>query len=279
MMDPSSQTLIIPEPPRAIPKWFYLRRMRAMFFCGVLFTALGAGLAVGLSVFFWVLSGHTWPTDDLALNRTHASATATITEKECIRHINVGSTHPWKVSFRFTDAEDRTVEAVGFTYDQSFGNKVPGDMMEVEYDPAEPTRARPVGGSAAVLPLWAYLLGLALMGPDLVVGVVLLFLVRLRARGERILLVYGAGAEAEVARVKRLRHIRFGTRNPYDVYYEFTDHLGRRVAGRDRTYHYAWAEALTPGDRVGVVYNPQAPAANVLWLHGVDSADEGPHGA
>ena len=271
MINPSSETVTIPDPPRAIPKSFFLRRMRAMFFCGILFTALGVGLAGGLSVFFWVLGGYTWPTDDVALNRSHASATATITEKQSISHINVESKHPWKVRFRFTDAEGRTVEAVGFTYDQSFGNKAPGDTMEVEYDPAEPTRARPVGGSAAVLSLWAYLLGLALLGPDLVIGVVLLLLVRLRARGERILLAYGTGAEAEVARVKRLRHIRFGTQNPYDVYYDFTDHLGHRVAGRDRTYHYAWAEALKPGERVGVVYNPRAPAANVLWLHGGDS--------
>ena len=271
MIESSSQTVIIPDPPRAIPKWFFLRRMRAMFFCGVLFTALGIGMSVGLSVLFWVLGGHTWPTDDLALNRSHASTSAAITKKEFIGHIHMGSKHPWKVHFRFTDAEGRTVEAVGFTYDPSFRNKAPGDTMEVEYDPAEPTRARPVGGSAAVLPLWAYPLILALVGQDLVIGVVLLFLVRLRARGERVLLAYGTGAEAEVARVKRLGYIRFGRQNPYDVTYEFTDHLGRRAAGRDRTYHYAWAAALKPGDRVGVVYNPQAPGANVLWLHGGDS--------
>ena len=43
--------------------------------------------------------------------------------------------------------------------------------------------------------------------------------------------------------------------------------------GRDRTYRYAWAERLKPGDKIGVVYNPVEPTANALWLHGMKEGD------
>jgi len=143
MGDRPNSTVSIPDPPRAIPRWFFLRRMRAMFFGGIIFTAVGILFGVTCLVL-------------------------------CVR----------------------------------------------------------------------------------------------RTRHARMLLTYGAGAEAEVVRKQRVSYIHFGSKSPYDVYYRFHDHYGQEVIGRDRTYHYAWAEALNPGDKVGVVYNPQSSAANVLWLHG-----------
>ena len=121
-------------------------------------------------------------------------------------------------------------------------------------------------------PLVVYLVVFATLGPELVIGVVLLMLTWTRARSERLLLTHGEGADAEVVAVKKVRHIRVGTKRPFDVYYHFAGSLGRRVTGKDRTYHYAWAEALEPGEKVGVVYHPQAPEVNVLWLHGRDVA-------
>jgi hypothetical protein len=147
-----------------------------------------------------------------------------------------------------------------------------GDPIVVEYDPSDPSRARPVGGSAGLFPPWAYGLTLALLGPEFAAAVALLLLAWWRARGERVLLGYGPGAEAEVVAVRRVMYIQFGRNRPYDVHYRFHDHRGVEVRGKDRTYHYAWAEALKPGDKVGVVYHPQLSAASVLWLHGGDAA-------
>ena len=268
--DAEHPAIQVPDPPRAVPQRFYLRRMRAMFLCGILFAVLGTVLGVGLPVLMLALADSALPTADLALDRNHASATATITDTEYMRHTRMKDSHPWKVSFRFTDEQDNPVEAVGFTYDQSMRDKAPGETIAVEYDPAQPTRARPVGGSASLLPLWAYALIMGLLLPESVGGVILLILVAVRARRERILLTYGPVAVATVTSVVRRSHIHFGSKSPYDVYYEFSDHLGRRVAGKDRTYHYDWAAALNTGDKVGVAYDPQAPAANVLWLHGAD---------
>ena len=133
---PGERASLVPDPPRLVPRWFYLRRMRAMFFCGVLFTTLGIGLGVGLPLFFYVLGGGTLPTADSALDRNHAPATAIITDNEFMRHTQINGRNPWNVTFRFTDAAGKSVDATGFHYDLSFGDKVAGDTIEVEYDPA-----------------------------------------------------------------------------------------------------------------------------------------------
>lgn len=265
---------LVPDPPRAVPRWFYLRRMQSMVCCGVVFLLLGLGLGVGIPVLFFLLGGRVLPTLDRELDRAHTLATATITAKQCITHVNLNWRHPWKIDFQFTTPAGRTVDAVGYTLDPSVGTRAVGEPLAVEYDPADPTRARPAGGSASLFPLWVYGLILAVLGSEFVIGAVLLFLAWFRTRIERVLLMYGPGTEAEVVAVRRVRYIRFGWKNPYDIHYRFHDHRGLEVFGKDRTYHYAWAETQMPGDRVGVVYHPEAPNVNVLYLHGSDVRSE-----
>jgi hypothetical protein len=262
----------VPDPPRAVPRWFFLRRMRAMVFVGLLFIGLGAGMGVGIPMVFYFLSGRVSPTVDWALDRSHATTTAVITDKEFLAHTQVGSRSPWRVAFRFTTPGGVTVDAVGHTYDRSFATRKVGDSLRVEYDPADPSRARPVGGCASLLSLRLLVMIPLLIGTESVVGVAALVATWFAARRERVLLTFGASAEAEVVQVRRVRYIRFGAHNPYDVYYRFLDHLGREVTAKDRTYAYGWAEGLKPGDPVGVVYNPQSPTANVLWLHEGEAA-------
>lgn len=274
IMRPQDKPALVPDPPRTVPRWFFLRRMRGMAFCGLLFTILGLVLGVGFPVFFYVLGGCVCPTVDLALDRNHASATAVITDKEYMRHTNVNNRHPWKVAFEFRTPGGTTTDAVGYTLDPAFANHRAGDTIEVEYDPADPWRARPVGGTAAVLPLSMYLVILGSFGPQLIIGLTLLTLTRSRARNERMLLGHGAGVDAQVIQVRRVWYIHFGSKHPHDVYYRFKGPLGREVIGRDRTYHYAWAQELKPGDTVGVIYHPELPEANVLWLHGKEVQSE-----
>jgi hypothetical protein len=266
---------LVPDPPRAVPPWFFMRRMRAMVFCGVLFGMLGVGFGVGFPIMFYFLGGRTWPMVDWALDREHAVTTATITDKRWLSHTEVNGRSPWRVAFRFTTPDGRTIEARGHTWDPSVAGMSAGDPIEVEYDPADPSRARPVGGTAALFskPVFLLIAG-AVVLPQILIGVVLLVLVGVRARFERLLLVYGTGTDAEVVRVRWVGYITFGTRHPGDVDYQFVDDVGRHVTGRDRTYHYDWAEGVRPGDRVGVVYHPQSPATNVLWLHGKDVEPE-----
>lgn len=261
----------VPEPPRAVPKWFFVRRMQAMLFCGLLFVGLGLGLGGGLSLMFYLIGGRVSPMVDWDLDRDHATAPAILTHKRFIAHTEINSRHPWNVDFRFSTPDGTTVDATGYTYDQSFADKAIGESISVEYDPTDPCRARPAGGSAALMPPWVFFLILAAIGPELVLGVVLLALTWSQARRERELLTHGRGRPAEVVRVRRVGHIRFGTRNPYDVHYRFPNGHGLEVSGRDRTYHYAWAEALQPGDEIPVICNPDWPEANVLWLHGGDA--------
>ena len=270
MIDQMTLPTAVPDPPRVVPKWFFVRRMQGMFFCGVLLMPLGLVLCVGMVGVFHVL-GMGSPLADLQLDCQHEVATAVITDKKLLTDIHMGSDHPWRVGFEHTTSDGASVRAVGFTYDQSFAEKELGETIMVEYDPTQPSRARPVGGSTSAIPLWVYGLVLALIGPESLVGVIMLIMVAMQARSERILLSYGTGAEAEILRVQRVWYLHFGSKHPYDIIYQFYDHRGLEVRGQDRTYHYAWAEALKPGDKVGVVYNPQSPAANVLWLHGGDT--------
>lgn len=269
---PEDRPTQVPDAPRPVPKWFFMRRMWAMAFCGLLLTILGLAFGIGLPVFFYISSGGILPTVDLSLDRDHASAEAVITDKDYMRYTNINNRHPWRVSFRFTTPEGANADAVGYTLDRSFADREVGDTIDVEYDPDDPSLARPVGGSAAMPPLIVYLLVFAILVPEVIIGIILLMLTWTRARSEHLLLAHGQGADAEVVAVKKVWHISVGTKRPFDVYYQFTGSLGRKVTGRDRTYHYAWAEALKPGEKVGVVYHPQAPEVNVLWLHGRDVA-------
>lgn len=275
MMNEREHRALVPDPPRAVPRWFYLWRVRSMVFCGVLFFSLGIGLGVGLPLCFYVLGGCVLPTVDFDLDRTHASSTAVITAKQLLAYTKVNGWHPWKMSFQFTTSDGRTVDGTGYTLDPSVGAKVEGEPLAVEYDPVDPSRARPAGGIASLFPLWAYGLTLALLGPELVIGAGLLLLAWSRTHSERLLLAYGPGIDAEVVDVRRVSYIHFGSKSPYDVHYRFYDHRGLEVIGKDRTYHYGWAETLKPGDKVGVVYHPNAPEANALYLHGSDVGSEG----
>ena len=266
---------LVPDPPRAVPPWFMMRRMRAMVFCGLLFVMLGVGLGVGLPVMFYFIGGRTWPTVDWALDREHASTTGAIIEKRWLTSTQINGRSPWRVAFQFTTPEGRPVEARGHTWDQSMASMAVGDSIEVEDDPADPSRARPAGGTAALFSKSVFLVtAVAVVVPQVLAGIVLLVVVGVRARFERLLLVYGTGTDAEVVRVRWVGYITFGTRHPGDVDYQFVDDVGRQVTGRDRTYHYEWAERVKPGDRVGVVYHPQSPTVNVLWLHGEDLRSE-----
>ena len=270
MIDHRARSALVPDPPRAIPRWFIGRRMQGMLFVGVLFTVMGGALAVGLVVSLCVLGGSSLSMADWRLDRKHALATGVISNKELIRHVHVNGQHPWKVRFQFARSDGAPVEAAGYTYDRAMASKSAGDAIEVEYDPDRPARARPVGGYASAVPPWVLMLMAGAVGWEPVVGVLLLALVGRRARKERTLLTHGVGAEAEVVRVRRVSYITFGRQHPYDVHYRFSDHYGREMVGKDRTYHYGWAEGLQPGQKVGVVYDAYSPADNVLWLHGRD---------
>ncbi|MFH1746599.1 MAG: DUF3592 domain-containing protein [Planctomycetota bacterium] len=265
----------IPDSPRWVSAGFFLRRMRCMFFCGVLFSALGLLLGLGLPLLFYFIGGRVLPTADWQLDRQHSSATAMLTNIREVKHTRVGSQHPWQVDFRFKTGAGVIVDARGYTYDQSYASKTMGEFIDVEYQPDQPTNARPVGGSRALIPAWTYLLVLGIVGSEGLLGVILLLATWAQARQERMLLTHGEGVMGEVVDVRRIKHIHFGSRSPYDVYYAFRDQRGLEVYGHDRTYHYDWAEALRPGDQVGVIFNPDEPLASVLWLHGSSWTGEG----
>jgi len=261
----------LPLPPRFVPRGFYRRRMLTMFVLGIVFTAVGGAELVGLPLAFCYASGWTCPIDDLRLNRDHETTTAVLVDKELMTNTRVNSEHPWRVDYRFDTAAGDSVDGVGFTYDQSIATRPAGAFLDVEYDPAKPTRSRPRGGMVTTMPLWRYGVFLAIGLPMFGLGFWLLIAPRWRAGRERELSTHGTATRAAVQAVTAVTCINVGRNHPYDIEYRFTDTLGREVLGRDRTYHYAWAAAQQPGQDVVVIYNPADPQENALWLHGSDA--------
>jgi hypothetical protein len=242
--------------------------MQAITFCAVFCTLFGGPLFLVICILPQAYLTPMSPWADLLLSNGSARTKGVLRKKELVRSVHMGDQHPWRVAFRFRAPAGQEVDAVAFTYDPAFETMQPGDPIAVEYHPARPAWARPVGGYVAAAPPWVGLVLSGTLGVLPLMGVVSGVLVIWRARRERRLLAYGVGVVAEVQRVRRIGYIHFGSKNPYDVTYHFYDHARQPVAGKDRTYGYAWAEALRPGDRVGVIYHPFRPAENVLWLHG-----------
>lgn len=270
MTDRPHTAIVIPDPPRVVPSRLYLRRARCMFFLGISFLAMSpAGVLIMLIVHSSIGGGLTAPLPDLLLNANHSIATGTVTSKKLITAVHMNSEHPWRIGFHYDLPGGASVAGSGFTYDQDLGNRIqPGDQIEIEYDPSNPTRARPAGGYVGSAPPWVQLLLHGMFGSIGVIGAGLLIATYMTERRDRKLLTYGIAAEGTVVRVRCIGTINFGTKHPYDVYYQFRDPWGREITGRDRTYSYAWAEGLQPGERVGVVFNPRDPHENALWLHG-----------
>ena len=95
MMDqPTTHRTLVPDPPRAIPRWFFVRRMQAMVFLGPFLIGLSLLLGIGLPVLFYFLGDCVSPMADWDLDRDHALATAVITDKQIVSHTQVGSRHP-----------------------------------------------------------------------------------------------------------------------------------------------------------------------------------------
>jgi len=265
--EPKDQAAPLPHTPRPVPTWFFMRRMPALFVCGVVLSITG----VALGVLFHYLGFWTPPTIDLALDKSHAAATGVITDIRFLAYTHVNGQSPWKVHFEFSTPDGVSVRAVGYTSAQAMASKKAGDPVDVEFDPASPERARPAGGTVALLPLWVWAMMLVMIGPEPVAGLLMLLTACVRIRRERVLLARGTAITAEVVDIRVARHIRVGSQSPSDVRYRFQDDQGRKVNGKDRTYHFEWARSLTADDQVAVVYNPHNPVENALWLHGRDA--------
>lgn len=248
----------VPPPPRDVPRWFFVRRMQALVFIAVFMTALGFAMLGAVSV--W--SRHLPPGPDVGLDGHHRTARGRITRARYLANYHYGRRSPIEIRFTFQTPHAGLIAATGYTLDQSYRDARPGEEIEVEYDPAEPTVARPVGGFHGLFPAWAYLL----LGWPVLVGIGLMFPLVLAVHREQALLTHGHVAEAEVADVGEVWYIHFGRRHPFDVAYAFRDVNGRDATGCDRTYQYDWAESLQVGDRVFVIYDPITPQRNALWI-------------
>lgn len=254
----------IPPPPRNVPAWFFVQRMKAAVVCSILFPALGMILAAVFCVL--MLSGGALPSADWAIDRNKAEVEGRLVSKTLMRHTHINNRHPWNVSFEFDLPSGEKMRGSGYLLDESVANRAEGDALAVEYDRDDPSHSRPAGGSAALLGGVPLLLIGGVIGAELALGLAILLWMFSAVRRQRKLLMFGAPSRGEVERVSPVAYIHFGKAHPYDVYYRFDDAGRRPHRGRLRTYRYEWAAGLSQGSRVGVVYDPYSPHRNTLWL-------------
>ncbi len=254
----------VPLPPRGLPRWFFVRRYQALSFVVALMTSISL---LG-SALFIAIAGE-WPsTVDWTLDRHHVKTEGDILGLRQLSHIHINGQSPWEVRFEYATGQGQRVEAVGYTTDEAFKGKAAGQPLSVEYDPENPTIARPAGGSRTLLPLWVFLIPLI----PLLIASVLWVVLGVVVHRAKSLLQDGTAVEGRVTDIRVRRHIHFGARHPYDVHYTFCDPLGESSSGVCRTYRYAWAESLKSNSPVIIIYDPMNPRRNTLW---VGQGDEG----
>ncbi len=249
----------VPPPPRDIPRWFFIRRMQALAFSGAIMLLVGLVNLVG--VIIW--SGHLPPGPDWHLDRRRHETQGQLEGTRFMPHYHMGNRSPWEVRFTFKTPGGRPIHATGYTFDESYQLKQPGDVIPIEYDPDDPTIARPAGGWHSLFPWWIY----ALVGaPMILPGLGVMLILWVRVRQERSLLTHGQAVEGRVVAVKTSWYVHFGSKHPYDIDYVFGDLIGQEQTGRDRTYRYAWAASLRPGDPLIVIHDTMDLRRNALWI-------------
>jgi len=129
----------IPDPPRPVPRWFFVRRMQAMVICGGVLGGLYLVIGIGLPILIHVLGGGGPPLANYQLDRHHVTTTGTVIRVQPVRYLSVGSKHPLDVTYSFRDQRDLEVTGCDRTYHYAWAESLkPNDSVAVIYNPRWP---------------------------------------------------------------------------------------------------------------------------------------------
>jgi hypothetical protein len=115
------------------------------------------------------------------------------------------------------------------------------------------------------MPLWVYLLIIAVSLPELIAGIICAIYARRQIDATAHVLRTGEAVHATILDKRVNRFVRVNNRNPIDIDYQFQTRRGDSFTGKDRTYDIGWSYSLKAGDQVVVVYDPLYPDNNILW--------------
>ncbi len=242
----------VPPPPREpSPRakqliYAYTGSQFAGLLTGLIFLLIGGVLS---TVFCWGLPG------ELAITLAGRRATGTIERTELQRNVTINGRHPTAIAFTFEghSGESSTLEP---------GALSAGDVVEVEYVPWRPAWARVRGGTYGSFPVWvAFVLLFPLVGLGALFGAV-----RSKQRDRRAFRD-GRAIGGTVTRVGLDRRVRVNGRHPLKVEWSF-EVEGRQFTGSLSSLDPERLRDFRESDAVTVLYDPDQPQANTVWVDG-----------
>ena len=240
-----------PRTPSARAKkliYAYAGKQLALLLVGGIFLLVGVPLT---AVFCRDLPG------ELMLTLGHEMGIGRVTRTELQQHVKINNRHPTLIAYDY--------EVGGKTYhsDSSIldpGELAAGDTVNVEYRPSAPEISRLEGGTYGSFPLFVGFVGLfPLIGLMLFGGAVRSNRREIRAFRD------GTETQGQVTFVGEDTSVRINHRHPLKVAWSF-EVQGAAYTGELSSLDHSKLHGFKQGDAVTVLYLPDDPKANTVWV-------------
>lgn len=251
-MEIEPSTAIVPPPPRRPSKaarslvFGYAGSQGAQLVAGIVLVAVGVPVSV---LFGWGL----W--SDVAIDLGRETTPGTIVGMKLNESVEINDQHPTTVSFVYA-VGDRAFTGETDVLEPSF----PESIVEVEYARSDPGTARLAGETAATFGYWSALL---LLLPA--VGALLTARAVRSNRREIRAYTHGTPVLADVTYAGDDTAVEINHRHPYLVRWSFTAG-GAQFTGSLSALDSPALRELGSHRQVVVLYVPEDPASNTLWI-------------
>lgn len=227
-------------------------------------TLIGVCFALGAVVALIVLAlairqERTYQREGLTAGGTVTSKT---TETDTERDIHTGAEHTttaYVLGYSF-QVDGNTLEGRGTVPEAKWQAASVGGPVAIQYLPSDPARNRPVQDNAVLV--WLLLF---LPGGLLVTAAVMLLISGRRACRMARLLGQGKLVQGMVDSKEERTNIEINGKHPFTVRYSFQADDGRGHTGEDLVTDLAFANALTAGEAVGVIFMPGDADSSALF--------------
>ena len=256
----AAQNIMLPIAPRRLVKapWRARPADRGLLITGLIFILIGV-----IQVFFMNLV--TGPLKDAALDRCAVAVPGTVTSKRIISNEKYGesagmSNHPTQIEFVFEYPEGVTQSGRSRTRDTRLASSLaPGDAVQIEIDPDDPSRARLAGTRFAYGATWISLVVLGVLATGLFCAA----LGALRQRRLRELVRLGREVQATITDI--IPQGRGSTAPMSKLRYELRTKYGYKVASTATVLSTNLPEALRIGGTISVLHDPTNPHNSIPW--------------
>ncbi len=253
----------VPNAPRHVIRSGLWSSVPGRMISGWILSGLGSMFLLTLVVIqFLSRPGHLFP--DLPLNRNAVAAIGKVEGLERKSKSRSPNSDIYRLDFSFVTSEGETWNGYCYT---KLPQVEPGDAVEVEYWPENPSLARIRGTSAAGIHFWffPFPLAMALAG-----GVLLISAYRGIGRIRRVL-AQGQVSSGSITDVSLKKSVKVNKISPWQLTYKFRTPRGAMGKGQALVFpdsrDYS-CPPCQPGAACVVVYDGQDPRTNSLVFDG-----------